>query len=142
MTTLPPVIVAPPVMRTPPVPLLAPCMLMPRIRTAFRTSAPKLSKLTMKAVVVALSDEPKTSEQSTVRDLVMLRVPKPLGSRQLISPFTAVLEIAPAKVLHGAVRLHGFTSSPTPETQVARGLRLSCCRHKRDKRPGQDGRHG
>jgi len=32
------------------------------------------------------------------------------------------LEIAPAKVLQGAVRLHGFTSSPTPETQV----RVAC----------------
>ena len=29
-----------------------------------------------------------------------------------------VLEIAPAQVLHGAVRLHGLTSSPTPETHV------------------------
>jgi hypothetical protein len=28
------------------------------------------------------------------------------------------LEIAPAKVLQGAVRLQGLTSSPTPETQV------------------------
>jgi len=36
----------------------------------------------------------------------------------LISPPAAVFEIAPAKVLHGAVRLHGLTSSPTPETQV------------------------
>jgi hypothetical protein len=35
-----------------------------------------------------------------------------------ISPFAAVLEMAPAKVLHGAVRLHGLASSPTPETQV------------------------
>src|SRR6478609_9422014 len=26
--------------------------------------------------------------------------------------------MAPAKVLHGAVRLHGLTSSPTPETHV------------------------
>jgi hypothetical protein len=45
-------------------------------------------------------------------------VPKPPESRQLISPVVAVFEIAPAKVLHGAVRLHGFASSPTPETQV------------------------
>jgi hypothetical protein len=30
--------------------------------------------------------------------------------------------MAPAKVLHGAVRLHGLTSSPTPETQV----RVAC----------------
>jgi hypothetical protein len=29
-----------------------------------------------------------------------------------------VFEIAPAKVLQGAVRLHGLRSSPTPETQV------------------------
>jgi hypothetical protein len=48
----------------------------------------------------------------------MVTAPKPPGSRQLISPSGAVFEIAPAKVLHGAVRLHGLTSSPTPETQV------------------------
>jgi hypothetical protein len=36
----------------------------------------------------------------------------------LISPLVAVFEIAPAKVLQGAVRLHGFRSSPTPETHV------------------------
>src|SRR5204863_4779394 len=30
----------------------------------------------------------------------------------------AVFEIASAKVLHGAVRLHGLASLPTPETQV------------------------
>src|SRR5215475_2781857 len=53
-----------------------------------------------------------------VIDLVIVTVPKPPGSRQLMMPFTAVFEMAPAKVLHGAVRLHGFTSSPTPETQV------------------------
>src|SRR5437763_3761012 len=34
----------------------------------------------------------------------------------------AVFQIAPANVLHGAVRLHGLTSSPTPETQV----RVAC----------------
>src|SRR6185295_2673631 len=51
-------------------------------------------------------------------DLVMVTPPKPPGSRQLISPWGAVLEIAPGKVLHGAVRLQGFASSPTPETQV------------------------
>src|SRR5207237_632208 len=54
--------------------------------------------------------------------LVMVTAPKPPESRQLISPLAAVLEIAPAKVLHGAVRLHGLTSSPTPDTQV----RVAC----------------
>ena len=53
-----------------------------------------------------------------VIDLMMVTVPKPPGSRQLISPAVAVLEIAPAKVLQGAVRLQGLTSSPTPETHV------------------------
>src|SRR6267143_6172336 len=57
-----------------------------------------------------------------VIDLVIVTAPKPPGSRTLISPPGAVFEIAPAKVLHGAVRLHGFTSSPTPETQV----RVAC----------------
>src|SRR3989442_2014571 len=55
-------------------------------------------------------------------DLVMVTPPKPPGSVQLISPNGAVLEIAPAKVLHGAVRLHGLASSPTPDPQV----RVAC----------------
>jgi hypothetical protein len=53
-----------------------------------------------------------------VMDFVIVTAPYPAGSRQLISPFVAVFEIAPAKVLQGAVRLHGLTSSPTPETHV------------------------
>src|SRR2546430_4397538 len=58
---------------------------------------------------------------------VMNTEPKSPGSRQLISPPGAVLKIAPAKVLHGAVRLQlklKFISSPVPETQV-RGDRKS-----------------
>src|SRR5204862_2366948 len=51
-------------------------------------------------------------------DFVIVTAPNPPGSSTLISPFAAVFEIAPAKVLHGAVRLHGLASSPTPETQV------------------------
>src|SRR5437868_2135293 len=57
-----------------------------------------------------------------VSDLLIVTAPKPPGSRQLISPPAAVLEIAPANVLQGAVRLHGLTSSPTPDTQV----RVAC----------------
>src|SRR5687767_5749368 len=53
-----------------------------------------------------------------VIDLVMVTAPKPPGSSTLISPPAAVFEIAPAKVLQGAVRLQGLASSPTPETQV------------------------
>jgi hypothetical protein len=51
-------------------------------------------------------------------DFVIVTAPKPPGSRQLISPLAAVLEMVPANVLHGAVRLHGLASSPTPETHV------------------------
>ena len=40
--------------------------------------------------------------------LVMVTPPNPPGSRTLISPPAAVFEIAPANVLHGAVRLHGY----------------------------------
>ncbi|HLZ67501.1 MAG TPA: hypothetical protein VKQ29_14810 [Aliidongia sp.] len=54
--------------------------------------------------------------------MVIVTAPNPPGSRQLISPDAAVLEMAPAKVLHGAVRLQGLTSSPTPDTQV----RVAC----------------
>src|SRR5215813_13975174 len=65
---------------------------------------------------------PAPSPQSSVMALVIVTAPNPPGSRQSISPPGAVLEIAPAHVLHGAVRLHGLTSSPTPDTQV----RLAC----------------
>src|SRR5215813_5034891 len=51
-------------------------------------------------------------------DFVMVTAPKPPGSRTLISPPGAVLEMAPANVLQGAVRLQGLASSPTPDTQV------------------------
>src|SRR5439155_19892390 len=59
---------------------------------------------------------------SIVIALVIVTPPYPAGSRASISPPAAVFEIAPANVLHGAVRLHGLTSSPTPETQV----RVAC----------------
>src|ERR1700739_2718650 len=57
-----------------------------------------------------------------VSDLVIVRAPKPPGSSTLISAAAAVFEIAPAKVLYGAVRLHGLASSPTPDTHV----RVAC----------------
>jgi hypothetical protein len=57
-----------------------------------------------------------------VMALVIVTAPYPAGSSASISPPAAVFEIAPAKVLHGAVRLQGFASSPTPETHV----RLAC----------------
>src|SRR5258707_6074513 len=59
---------------------------------------------------------------SRVIDLVIVTAPKPPGSSASISPGSAVFEIAPAKVLQGAVRLQGLTSSPTPDTQV----RVAC----------------
>src|ERR1700761_4467078 len=79
---------------------------------------PKESNAMLIALVPALLIEPRISWQSSVIDFVIVMAPKPPGSRQLISPSCAVLEIAPAKVLQGAVRLHGLTSSPTPDTQV------------------------
>src|SRR5438067_13488059 len=59
---------------------------------------------------------------SRVIALVIVTAPKPPGSRASISPPAAVFEMAPAKVLQGAVRLHGLASSPTPDTQV----RVAC----------------
>src|ERR1043166_7683570 len=59
---------------------------------------------------------------SRVIDFVMVSPPNPPGSSASISPPGAVFEMAPAQVLHGAVRLHGLASSPTPETQV----RVAC----------------
>src|SRR5688572_18225968 len=76
-----------------------------------------LSLMTMPLVSDARV-EPSVPVQSAVIDLVIVRAPKPPGSRQLISPPAAVFEMAPAKVLQGAVRLQGLASSPTPETHV------------------------
>src|SRR4051812_38363702 len=74
------------------------------------------------AFVLATRTPPSVYWHLIVSDLVMVTPPKPPGSMQLISPPAAVFEMAPANVLHGAVRLHGLASSPTPETQV----RVAC----------------
>src|SRR6266480_7439324 len=73
---------------------------------------------TMMAFVPETSTPAVTPSQAIVIAFVIVTAPNPPGSKQLISPLAAVFEIAPANVLHGAVRLHGFASSPTPETQV------------------------
>src|SRR3989344_3095310 len=104
-------------MRTPLVPVLIPSMLMPLITTLSVAPAEIVMPLVPLAMIVA-----STLSQSSLIDLVIVTVPKLAGSRQLISPPAAVFEIEPAKVRHGAVRLHGLTSSPTPETQV----RVAC----------------
>src|SRR5215471_5610885 len=59
---------------------------------------------------------------SMVSALVIVTAPNPPGSRASISPPGAVFDIAPANVLHGAVRLQGLASSPTPDTHV----RVAC----------------
>src|ERR1700742_1877762 len=59
---------------------------------------------------------------ASVIALVTVTAPNPPGSSVSISPPAAVFAIAPGKVLQGAVRLHGLTSSPTPEIQV----RVAC----------------
>jgi len=72
----------------------------------------------MVAAAAGCVSAPVGAVLSIVIALVIVKVPKPPGSRTSISPPSAVLEMAPANVLQGAVRLQGFTSSPTPETQV------------------------
>src|SRR3569833_37921 len=61
---------------------------------------------------------PRVLERSMVMVLLIVTSPYPAGSISLISPPAAVLLIAPARVLHVAVRLHGLASSPVPETHV------------------------
>ena len=120
MKTAPAAMVRPPVILTPMIPVSKPLKLMLRRRTVFLTSRPALKELKaiLTPLVPALRIDANISWQSIVMDLVMVTAPNPPGSRQLISPFMAVLEMAPAKVLQGAVRLQGLASSPTPETQV------------------------
>src|SRR5438874_479047 len=99
--------------------LTVPRPLMSRPRSVTLSDAPAF---TMMPLVPAASTPAVTPSQAIVIAFVIVTAPKPPGSRQLISPLAAVFEIAPANVLHGAVRLHGSASLPTPETQV----RVAC----------------
>src|ERR1700682_95628 len=99
-------------------PVQAPSIVKPLIVT---TSVVAATLMTM-ALTPAERIPASVPVPSIVIDLVMVTAPKPPGSRTLISPQAAVLEIAPANVLQGAVRLHGLASSPTPDTQV----RVAC----------------
>src|ERR1700682_2856742 len=101
-------------------PVAAPLIEILRRRTVFLTS-PEAVMLTLIPIVPAARIE-TMQHPSIVIDLVIVTAPNPPGSRASISPSVAVLEIAPAKVLQGAVRLQGLASSPTPDTQV----RLAC----------------
>src|SRR5205085_1399229 len=81
------------------------------------TSLP-LAATTMPLVPATKTEATWPPPPSMVMALVMVTAPNPAGSRASISPPGAVLEMAPAKVLQGAVRLQGLASSPTPDTQV------------------------
>src|SRR5215510_10640065 len=100
-------------MLIPLIPLQNPLMEIPRIVTTSVAAALMTIPLTREARIEANVPVP-----SRVIDLVMVTAPKPPGSNASISPQAAVFEMAPAQVLQGAVRLQGFASSPTPETQV------------------------
>src|SRR5207302_2733474 len=104
------------------VPVPAPLIERLRSLTTFEFGAPEPESLTVTPTVPAARIEAKVPAPSIVIDLVMVTPPKPPGSITSISPPSAVFEIAPAKVLQGAVRLHGLASSPTPDTQV----RVAC----------------
>src|SRR5687767_6094399 len=94
-------------------PLQKPSMESPRIVITSVSVALMVIPVTSEARI-----EPNEPVASIVIDFVIVTAPKPPGSSTLISPQAAVFEIAPAKVLQGAVRLQGLASSPTPETQV------------------------
>src|SRR5689334_410675 len=94
-------------------PLQNPSMEIPRMVTTSVAAALMTIPFTSEARIEANVPVP-----SRVIDLVIVTAPKPPGSRASISPQAAVLEMAPAQVLQGAVRLRGLASSPTPDTHV------------------------
>src|SRR5215213_9407874 len=96
-----------------------------------RVTTSLMPALTMMALVPETSTPARVGVASIVIDLVMVTPPNPPGSRALISPPAAVLLIAPANVLQGAVRLQGLASSPTPDTQV----RVACPQAAEPARP-------
>src|SRR5262245_59570800 len=75
-------------------------------------------------LVPAASTDANVPVPSIVIDFVIVSAPKPPGSSTSISPAGSVFEIAPANVLQGAVRLPGFASSPTPDTQVRDAIQI------------------
>src|SRR5579864_3920745 len=94
-------------------------LLMPLKRRFLRiTTSDAPAWTTMPLVPLTRTEATCPPPPSMVMALVMVRAPNPAGSRASISPPAAVLEIAPANVLHGAVRLQGLASSPTPDTHV------------------------
>src|SRR5215217_7162018 len=115
-----------PEMNRMPLPAVVVAPLMDRCRnvTTAELGATDNESLMMTPLVPEARMEPNPAPfvPSMVMLFVVVTAPKPPGSRVLISPFVAVFEMAPAYVLQGAVRLQGFTSSPTPDTQV----RVAC----------------
>src|ERR1051325_4424213 len=104
------------------IPVPAPLIERARSVTTIVLGEPLFTSLTLTPLVPAERMPAITPVPSMVIDLVIVTAPKPPESTQSISPLAAVLEIAPAKVLQGAVRLQGLASSPTPDTQV----RVAC----------------
>ncbi len=105
---------------TPSTPRVVPAPLMLRLRRITLSVDRLVVMLITKpfSPLASTDPQPEPVPPSIVIALVMVSVPKPPGSRTSISPPVAVLEMAPEKVLHGAVRLHGSASLPTPDTQV------------------------
>src|ERR1051325_2046388 len=105
-------------MFTPIRPLPIPSMSRLRRMTVASGSFTKSVTLMFMPFVPAASTPAMNGWPSIVIDLVIVSVPKPPGSSTLMMPLRAVLEMQPANVLQGAVRLQGLASSPTPETHV------------------------
>src|SRR5436853_404764 len=103
----------------------------PLICRYFKTILSVDAALIMIALVPAARIPASVPAPLIVIDFVIVTAPKPPGSSTEISPPAAVFEIAPAKVLHGAVRLQGFASSPTPDTQVRVACALASVLHIR-----------
>src|SRR5687768_5027531 len=104
---------------TPTEPLKAPLMANPRRTTLLALSvAAVMLIVTPVAPSAGTAIPPVAPVPLIVMDLVITTPPKPPGSRTLISPFTRVLDMVPASVLQGEVRLQGLVSSPTPDTKV------------------------
>src|SRR5258707_1290870 len=100
---------------------------MPLILRFRRVTVPAPAEIAIPFVPAARTDATWPPPPSIVMDFVIVTAPKPPGSKTLISPPVAVLEIAPAKVLQGAVRLHGSASLPVPETHVRLAWALADC---------------
>src|SRR6185295_2601790 len=107
-------------------PVSAPVINSPRMRTIRGSLLVWVGAVIGISIVIPVAScarmDAGTPVPSIVIDFLIITGAKPPASSTVITPALAVFGSAPAKDLHGDVRLQGLESSPVPDTHV----RVAC----------------